>query len=98
MEVRISFRRDRSVSIGCEVLEALEVWVMMERRTERRAVSLFRMAIFKSFRILTSRGGIGAVVVEVVEVKRRQRGRDVRIALLPNMLKDVFIAKVSSFN
>lgn len=52
----------------------------------------------QTYRILTSRGGVGAVVVEVVEVKRRQRGRDVRIALLPNMLKDVFIAKVSTFN
>lgn len=85
---RMSFRSCRSVWMGWEVLEALRVWVMMNRRTERRAVSLLRMASFRSFRILTKRGGVVVVVAEAVEVKRRQRGRDIRIAILPNMLRD----------
>lgn len=37
-----------SVLMGFEVLEALRVCERMERRTERRLESLFRIAVFMS--------------------------------------------------
>lgn len=52
-----------SVLMGEEVLDALRVWERRERRTESRFESLFCMAVFISFLIFRSMGGVVDVPV-----------------------------------